>query len=432
MAKKGIFSKLSMNVERSENFAKSTLPTNRWELFWDTLKGNFGKLLLTNIIMLVMFAPMIFLILLNFAGYSTMGQSNQFNAGTGPLGYPAPPNMMGLQEMVILQTDVTYLKFLPITMLFAGLALAGGGYIVRNLIWGEGVFVANDFVKGIKKNYIVVTASLLIYSVLLLFVFILKDYAVLLAVTTPKLKWLFVISQVLLYVFLALITIMVFYMVLMGITYKLKFWALIKNAFIFAISLLPLNLIMLAVSAIPYVFLFFGTFLMSIGFLIILLIGIVFTVLVWTVYGHWVFDKYININLPKENRNRGVYSKKKSVDEEEFTKYKARKVVSDLTSRPIKPIDDDIVIENLPTNFSRADLKRLSDQKDVMRADHDKYVSEHINDEKYAELRKELEITNKVDDETERLLEMTRLELEGKKVKKQKPTYKNPKKKKKR
>lgn len=427
MAKKGIFSKLSMNIQRSDDYAKSTLPTNRWELFWDTLKGNFGKILLTNIIMLVLFAPLIFLILLNFAGYSTMGQSNQFNAGTGPLGYPAPPNMMGLQEMVVLQTDITYLKFLPIVMLFAGLALSGGAYIIRNLVWGEGVFVANDFLKGIKKNYIVVTASLLIYSVLFLFIMILKDYAVLLSVTMPKFRWLFIVSQVLLYVFLALITIMVIYMVLMGVTYKLKFGALIKNAFIFAISLLPSNLIMLAVSALPYVFLFFGTFLMSIGFLIIILLGIAFTVLVWTVYGHWVFDKYININLPKENRNRGVYDKKKRVNEQEVDKYKAqKKVVSDLTSRPIKPIDDDIVIEELPTNFSRADLQRLSDQKENMRKDHDKYVSEHINDERYVAIRQQVE-EDSPDDETERLLEMTRLELEGKKVNKPKKKKSNKK-----
>ena len=427
MAKKGIFSKLSMNIQRSDDYAKSTLPTNRWELFWDTLKGNFGKILLTNIIMLVLFAPLIFLILLNFAGYSTMGQSNQFNAGTGPLGYPAPPNMMGLQEMVVLQTDITYLKFLPLVMLFAGLALSGGAYIIRNLVWGEGVFVANDFLKGIKKNYIVVTASLLIYSVLFLFIMILKDYAVLLSVTMPKLRWLFIVSQVLLYVFLALITIMVIYMVLMGVTYKLKFGALIKNAFIFAISLLPSNLIMLAISALPYVFLFFGTFLMSIGFLIIILLGIAFTVLVWTVYGHWVFDKYININLPKENRNRGVYDKQKRVNEKEVDKYKAqKKVVSDLTSRPIKPIDDDIVIEELPTNFSRADLQRLSDQKENMRKDHDKYVSEHINDERYVAIRQQVE-EDSPDDETERLLEMTRLELEGKKVNKPKKKKSNKK-----
>ncbi|MBO5286228.1 MAG: hypothetical protein J6B16_04960 [Clostridia bacterium] len=427
MAKKGIFSKLSMNIQRSDDYAKSTLPTNRWELFWDTLKGNFGKILLTNIIMLVLFAPLIFLILLNFAGYSTMGQSNQFNAGTGPLGYPAPPNMMGLQEMVVLQTDITYLKFLPLVMLFAGLALSGGAYIIRNLVWGEGVFVANDFLKGIKKNYIVVTASLLIYSVLFLFIMILKDYAVLLSVTMPKLRWLFIVSQVLLYVFLALITIMVIYMVLMGVTYKLKFGALIKNAFIFAISLLPSNLIMLAVSALPYVFLFFGTFLMSIGFLIIILLGIAFTVLVWTVYGHWVFDKYININLPKENRNRGVYDKQKRVNEKEVDKYKAqKKVVSDLTSRPIKPIDDDIVIEELPTNFSRADLQRLSDQKENMRKDHDKYVSEHINDERYVAIRQQVE-EDSPDDETERLLEMTRLELEGKKANKPKKKKSNKK-----
>ncbi len=57
--KKGLVARWLEGKERSEDYARSTLPTNRWSLFWDILKGRFGKLVLINLIMLVTFLPLI-------------------------------------------------------------------------------------------------------------------------------------------------------------------------------------------------------------------------------------------------------------------------------------------------------------------------------------------------------------------------------------
>ena len=153
-----------------------------------------------------------------------------------------------------------------------------------------------------------------------------------------------------------------------------------------------------------------------------ILLSFSLTFLIWTVYTQWVFDKHINVNLPKQYRNRGVYEKQTATNKEELEKYKRTKKFSDLTSRPIKPIDDDIVIDELPQSFRREDIERLNKQKEVMRKDVDDYVAEHYNDEQYVEARKALaQQQSKLDaEENERMLEMTRMELEGKKVKKNK------------
>ena len=51
--KKGLVARWLEGKERSEDYARSTLPTSRWSLFWDIFKGRFGRLVLVNLLMLV-------------------------------------------------------------------------------------------------------------------------------------------------------------------------------------------------------------------------------------------------------------------------------------------------------------------------------------------------------------------------------------------
>ena len=61
----------------------------------------------------------------------------------------------------------------------------------------------------------------------------------------------------------------------------------------------------------------------------------------------------------------------------------AMSVKSDLSSRPIKPITDDLKVYELPESFSRDDLKKLRESKELIVEDTEKYAEEHKNDEKY-------------------------------------------------
>ena len=51
--KKGWVAKLLESKEKSEEYARSTLPTNRWQLFWDIFKGNFGKIVKVNLLIFI-------------------------------------------------------------------------------------------------------------------------------------------------------------------------------------------------------------------------------------------------------------------------------------------------------------------------------------------------------------------------------------------
>jgi uncharacterized membrane protein YesL len=315
-------------------------------------------------------------------------------------------------------------------MAFAAVGISGGAYVFRNLVWGEGVFVAMDFFRGVKKNYLSTLLITVLFSLWVVFLTFLGDYATVMEALKPNLGWLFVVSKVFIYLALAFVAIMTIYMITMTVTYELKFFALAKNAFLFTLALFPINVIMLALALIPFLILLFGGIIAFIAIFLVFLFGCSYVFLLLTDYAHWVFDRYINTQLPKQYRNRGMYEKQLSTDKNEIDKYKDKKYFSTLNSRPIKPIDDDIVIDELPTTFRREDLQRLNEQKEVMRKDHEEYVKEHINDERYVEAREYFK-NQLSDEENERMLEITRLELEGKSTKQVRKQFKNPKKKKK-
>ena len=60
-------------------------------------------------------------------------------------------------------------------------------------------------------------------------------------------------------------------------------------------------------------------------------------------------------------------------------------------ARPIKPIDDSLQVYELPTSFSREDLKRLKESKQNIVEDTENYAEEHKNDLRYVEYNKQFE-----------------------------------------
>ena len=120
-------------------------------------------------------------------------------------------------------------------------------------------------------------------------------------------------------------------------------------------------------------------------------IGISFSLLLWTTYSQWAYDKFINPQIEGATVARGIYKKEKAGKESAaFQQYRQQKsellksmAEDHLISNPIKPIDDDIVVEELPEHYTRKDLERLKAQKDQMVADAAAWAEEHKEDEKY-------------------------------------------------
>ena len=51
--KKGFLHNLIVGKDKAEGYARASLPSNRWELFWDVLKGRFWKLIILNLMVVL-------------------------------------------------------------------------------------------------------------------------------------------------------------------------------------------------------------------------------------------------------------------------------------------------------------------------------------------------------------------------------------------
>ena len=76
---------------------------------------------------------------------------------------------------------------------------------------------------------------------------------------------------------------------------------------------------------------------------------------------------------------------------------------SRLVARPIKPIDDSLQVYELPSSFTREDLKRLRDSKQSIADDSEAYAEEHKNDLRYVEYNRQFEERERaLQDETDK------------------------------
>ncbi len=390
--KKGFIARMLEGKERDEEYARSTLPTNRWGLFWDIFKGRFSKLVIVNLLMLIFFIPLILVIVLRYLYVEVQGARLPFSGGIGT-GYGVIPGMLGLPEQLTLSTDLLFVALMIVGAMIAAVGVSGGMYVIRNMVWTEGIFVANDFWRGIKINIVVVLQATVFCGVLLYLLITSINWANWMNAVGEGNSVLNTISIVISYVAIAILVMMFLWMLSMGGNYKLKFFQLIKNSFLMSFGLIFQNIFFIICMAIPAIFFLLGglgTFFMLIGVVIFILFGISYMLLVWFNYSQWAFDKFFESKREGGKVNRGIYSKvskdggqSKAVQEYEANLEAAMNVKSDLSARPIKPITDELKVYELPETFSRDDLKKLRESKEAIIEDTQKYAEEHKNDEKY-------------------------------------------------
>ena len=383
--KKGLFSRLIEGPERSEEYASSTLPSNRWQLGWDVLKTNFSKLFLLNLLIILFLIPLIALFVFRYISIKYDASVYPFIQNMG-LGFPGYPSVVGLSSSIIITENLKFFALLIVAVAVASVGISGSFYVMRNMVWAEGVFVGSDFWKGVKKDYGVVFLSLLFYSVILFFSVMSISMSSYLIDVHASVKALLYIAQAMSWIIIIFMTVTVMYMITIGVTYTIKFKGLLRNSAIFALALLPTNVFFLLFGCICFLplLLMNVTLVFVFGIMTVIIIGFSVFVLVWTNYSQWVFDKYLNDKIPGAKKNRGIYKRAASSDNGESDISIIEK--SKLTSTPIKPITDyDVELYELPESFSRKDLEKLEETKAAMRRDSDLYVEEHKDDYKNKE-----------------------------------------------
>ena len=226
--------------------------------------------------------------------------------------------------------------------------------------------------------------------------------------------WIFKVIKVVTYILLITFSTMGLHMITMGVTYNLKLKDLIKNSFMFTLVLLPNNIVFLFLGLFPFFLLFFDGLLMIVGMALIMFLSFSYFLLVWTNYCQWTYDKFINDKVAGAQKNKGIYEKVKGDNSAALRKYKEQLAMikpSSLSTKPIKPItDDELTLAELPTSFNRKDIERLNESRKVLYEDHEKYIEEHKNDERFANVVKDEEV-EKIRLEREKRIEKAKKEL---------------------
>ena len=289
------------------------------------------------------------------------------------------------------------------------------------MILTEGIFVANDFVRGIKRNFWNVLEAVLIFSVILFTARTMGNLADwLVARGVSNAGWL-IASKIIGYIFVAISALVCLWMISLGVNYKQGPWQLFRNAVVMMFGTFPQTVFFAALALWPiFLALFTAGIFLIIALVLIVFIALSYAMLVWMDYSQWAFDKFINPNMGIAT-GRGLYDKNKAggaaqksdgnMDSAALREYKRQIVAmgkSKLVCRPIKPLDDDLEIYQLPESFSREDLQKLKESKQKVVDDVDAYEEEHRDDEQYVEYNKQFEEQEKA----------IREEDEGKKKKK--------------
>ncbi|MDR0425654.1 MAG: hypothetical protein LBH24_00625 [Clostridiales bacterium] len=389
--KKGFIYRLTMGKDNLPDFMPSRMPGSRWALFKDVFFNRIGAMAKISLLTLLFFIPLI-LVVVVFSMMKNAAKTLIPYSGNMGIGYPVVPNADMMGQMQNLQLNIAMLVFCIPAVIIAGIGLAGAFHVMKLLAWEEGESVANNFFIGIKKNIkqffmISVIAAFMVFA----FSISVTTYSAATQEST-LMHVLRIIAMVLAVIFFIIFLCMLVFMTTQAVTYELKLWPLIKNSFIFAMALFPTNIFFLLLSLLPVLLLFLLPIPLMFSMLLWIvygLIGISYTILVWTVYAHWAFDRFVNDRVEGAVKNRGMYVK--TPEEEraaEIEALKTRNVVygSAYVSKRLSNIDEGKSFTPLETNFSRADLQRLSQEKEMMQKELAEEV-EVIEHEIEAEIR---------------------------------------------
>lgn len=375
MAKgKGLIYRLTMGKDNLPDFTPSRLPGSRWAQFKDIFRNRFGALVKVNLLVLLFALPAVaWFVIINML--KTVDASLIPYSGNIGFGYPVVNDAVQMGQMRAFSFEIQrWLVMIPLIMI-AGIGLAGAFYVMRRLVWDQGISVGGDFFRGIKYNFFPFLWSSLFAGIsLFLVMFNISAYNILDIHKAWK-----VVGITISIIQFVLILFMMIFMTTQAVTYRLKMWGLIKNSFLFAIALVPQNLIFLILSAIPVLLIIFLPSIISmIIVMLFCLLGFSYIILIWTLYAHSIFDRFINDKVEGAVKNRGLYKR----TPEEIERDRAEKAERDKKTRNIRfnnpkkkkkvsSIDEGSTFQPLPTNFSRADLTRLAEEKEQVKREID-------------------------------------------------------------
>lgn len=213
---------------------------HRFFLFFELFGRKFSKLILLNIMYFVTLVPLI------IGAFSTFAINENIYAD-GAISYA----MIKTYPPVVFSGNILGMIIFLIGFIIAGASTCGFVYVIRNYQNQEHAWLKSDFIEQFKLNFRQGATIGIIDFIMIMMVFVATNFYLYMAKSiSPEFA---TMSPILLGV-VSLITIvytwMHYYMHLLMVTFDISTKDIYKNAFLFSIGKLPLNLLITVIVAV--------------------------------------------------------------------------------------------------------------------------------------------------------------------------------------
>ncbi len=376
--------------ELADSYIREAIPTGRWSDTWGVFKSNILKLILINIFILITFIPGIAIVWVRGAYIAGLDSVYPFNSS---ILYPFYPDVSGLSEGVRLSSDILFYSLLIVAGFIASLGIAGGGYSIKKMLANHGGFKVKDFFHGIKVGYLSTVVPVTIFMIFMFSSLVLNDWKELVAAQGGSYA-----GALTAYVFAVIATVLVGvycgWLFAVGISYKVTFKQLFKNAFLMMVGTPLQTVIMAGFSLIPVWIVLIGSFMQMLGLILFIFLGFSFILICWLAFTQWGFDLYVNPALKAATEKTKANKSEKELREEAEAdaKRSARELLavgkSELIARPVMPVSNEPAVTRLGKTFTRANIAGVNDERKKLAEDLTAYENAHKNDPVYVEYNK--------------------------------------------
>lgn len=381
--------------ELADDYVRTHVPKGRWADTWDLFKANFFQFVIINVLTLVFFVPGIAVVYLRGVYVTQMGLIFPFSAN--PLfTYPLTPNMQGAPESITLSANLMFYSLLIVAGFIASVGVAGACYSIKKLINTHGQFSVKSYFHGVKVCYFNVLLPVTIFLIFIFASFSIASWADVIIARGGN-KGGPITAEVFTIIATVIVGVICAWVLAVGVSYKVKLRYLIKNSLVLLMGTIVQTVFMLGFALIPVWFLLIGkssTFFMIVGYAIFIFFGFSFIILCWLAYTQWVFDMFITpaIKTQEEARKANLTPKQLAEEKEAEEKSIARELLaagrSETVGRPIRPIEGGTVVKEVGVAFGRADMARVSGDRQKIQAELDEYYEQHKKDTRYVEYEK--------------------------------------------
>lgn len=402
---RNIYSGVAEGKLKDNMASKADFKEGRFQKFWGVLGGKTGKVVLNNLLTLVFFLPLIAVVIWRGVVVQAQGQTGPYGGNLG-IGYPGIPDITGVWESFILSANTVFFALIALSGIIAAVGIAGCAHSMRYMLLKDGDFSVKEYFKGVKSNFLPCLAGVLFFSLFLyldVWVFSFSSYMNSIGEGSAGF---FVFLRVVAVILNVLAGFIALWMIAIGANYKTGFFRLLKNAFIMTAGTIFQTIIFAAAALAPLALLFTGnSLIVSIAMVFLILLGFSYVLLVWLSFTQWAFDSFVTAGAKtasetaeKKEKREEKENKTLSREEEALEAYRMAIALGEksvVLSRPIKPLDDGIELYSLPGNYSREDLKKVKDSKDVILSAQSEYEKQHKNEKKFVEYNKQFENRDK-------------------------------------